>query len=117
MKAIPIEELEGQPFLLLEHGGKTEVSELLEKYGVRPAVRFTTLEDFAIMAMAEKGLGIGILPSLILRRAPYDIAVRPLEKPFYRRIGLACKNKDRLSPATRKFTEYLRFREEEAGKE
>lgn len=51
------------------------------------------------------------------QRIPYDIAVRPLEKPFYRRIGLACKNKDRLSPATRKFTEYLRFREEEAGKE
>lgn len=115
-ESIPIEKPEGQPFLLLEHGGKTDVSELLEKYGVRPSVCFTTWEDFAIMAMAEKGLGIGILPSLILQRIPYDIEVRPPEKPFYRKIGLACKNKNRLLPATRKFTEYLCFREEEKGR-
>ena len=39
---IALEDLNGQPFLLLEHGGKTEVSDLLEQRGVRPHVRFTT---------------------------------------------------------------------------
>ena len=57
---IDIHELDGLPFLLLEHGGKTEVTELLEKSGVHPKIRFTTWEDYAIMAMAERGLGIGI---------------------------------------------------------
>ena len=50
----------------MEHGGKTEVSELLEKHNVHPNIRFTTWEDYAIMAMVEKGLGIilfGILLS------------------------------------------------------
>ena len=36
-----------RPFLLLEHGGKTEVSDLLERAHVQPDVRFTTWEDFA----------------------------------------------------------------------
>ena len=105
--AIPIEKLEDQPFLLLEHGGKTEVSDILETYQVHPQIRFTTWEDYAIMAMVEKGLGIGILPQLILQRIPYKIEIRPFKKPYYREIGLAVKDRRRLSPATVKFIEYL----------
>lgn len=62
----------------MEHGGKTEVSELLEKHNVHPNIRFTTWEDYAIMAMVEKGLGIGILPEMILKRIPYQIAIRSI---------------------------------------
>ncbi len=109
--AIPLEALNGQPFLLLEHGGKTEVSDLLERSGIHPNIRFTTWEDFAIMAMVEKGLGIGILPSMILQRIPYQLEIRPLEVPYYRQIGLAMKDPERLTPAASKFTEYLCYRE------
>lgn len=63
------------------------------------------------MAMAEQNLGIGILPSMILKRIPYKIEIRPLETPYYRKIGIAVKDKVRLTPATQKFTEYLKFRE------
>ena len=83
-ESVPIEALNGLPFLLLEHGGKTEVSDLLERAHVQPDVRFTTWEDFAIMAMAERGLGVWILPDLILRRIPYRIEIRPLANPYYR---------------------------------
>ena len=110
-ETVAIEALDGLPFLLLEHGGKTEVSDLLEQYRVHPDIRFTTWEDFAIMAMVEKGLGIGILPDMILRRVPYKIEIRPLEKPYYRPIGLAMKEKSHLTPAVRKFIDYLPFRE------
>ena len=108
---IPIADLNGEPFLLLEHGGKTEVSDLLNAYHVAPDIRFTTWEDFAIMAMVEKGMGVGILPDLILRRVPYRLEVRSLEEPYYRSIGLAMKDRNHLTPAVRKFIEYLPFRE------
>lgn len=110
-ESVPIEALNGLPFLLLEHGGKTEVSDLLERAHVQPDVRFTTWEDFAIMAMAERGLGVGILPDLILRRIPYRIEIRPLANPYFRPIGLAVKTPSHLTPAVRKFIEYLPFRE------
>lgn len=103
--------LDGQPFLLLEHGGRTEVSDLLTQFGIHPDIRFTTWEDYAILSMAEKGLGIGILPQMILQRIPYEVEMRPLSAPYYRRIGLAMKNRVRLSPAAKKFLEYLPFRE------
>ncbi len=114
-ESIPLTDLDGQPFLLLEHGGKTEVSDLLNTHHVTPDIRFTTWEDFAIMAMVEKGLGIGILPDLILRRIPYRIEIRPLAEPYYRTIGLAMKNREHLTPAVRKFMEYLSFREAAEG--
>ena len=112
---IEMTDLDGQPFLLLEHGGKTEVSDLLDARHVTPDIRFTTWEDFAIMAMAEKGLGIGILPDLILRRVPYRIEIRPLAEPYYRTVGLAMKNREHLTPAVERFMEYLPFREDKAG--
>lgn len=104
---IPIEDLENLPFLLLEHGGKTEVSDLLDQNHVHPAIRYTTWEDFSIMAMVEKGLGIGILPEMILQRIPYHLEIRSLEKSYYRQICLAMKKQKHMTPATEKFIEYL----------
>ncbi len=110
-KKVRIQDLEGQPFMLLEHGGRTEVTDLLERYQVHPQIRFTTWEDYAIMAMVEKGLGIGILPQMILQKLSYRIEVRSLEKPYYREIGLAVRDDRQMSPVTAKFLEYLKYRE------
>lgn len=110
-EAVDIRALNALPFLLLEHGGKAEVSDLLEQSQVRPDIRFTTWEDFAIMAMVERGMGVGILPDMILRRIPYRLEIRPLNEPYYRSIGLAMKHAAHLTPAARKFIDYLLFRE------
>ena len=88
------------------------MSDLLERDHIHPDIRFTTWEDFAIMAMVEKGLGVSILPNMILRRIPYEIEIRPLEKPYFRQIGLVMKDRIRLIPVVKKFMEYLPFREE-----
>ena len=38
-EAVAVQDLNGLPFLLLEHGGKTEVSDLLERAHVQPDIR------------------------------------------------------------------------------
>ena len=63
------------------------------------------------MAMVEKGMGLSILPDLILKRVPYRIEIRPLEEPYYRSVGLAMKTREHSAPAVQKFIEYLPFRE------
>ena len=110
-KLLDYEDLNDQSFLLLEHGGKTEVSELLEKNHAHPNIRFTTWEDYAIMSMVERGLGIGVLPDMILKRIPYQIAIRSFRNPYFREIGLVMKDRTKLTPATRKFIEYLTINE------
>ena len=96
--------------MLLEKGAKAEISEIFERYDISPRVHFTTWDDYAIMSMVESGLGISILPQLILKRIPYRIVAKELEVPAYRKIGLAIRNKKTASLAVRRFLEYLRHR-------
>lgn len=107
---IPVNALAEEPFMLLEKGSSAEVSEIFERCAITPKVHFTTWDDYAIMAMVESGLGISILPELILRRIPYHIVVRELEIPAYRNIGLALKKKKTASLAVKKFLDYLEYR-------
>lgn len=106
----PVAALCEDPFMLLEKGGKAEVSEIFERYHLNPDVRFTTLDDYAIMSMVENGLGISILPELILKRAPYRIVTKELAVPAYRNIGLALRDKKSASLAMKRFLEYLPYR-------
>ena len=64
----------------------------------------------AIMSMVESGLGVSILPELILQRVPYRICVRELDVPAYRRIGLALRDRESASLAVKCFLEYLKYR-------
>ena len=107
---VPVAALCEEPFMLLERGAKAEISELFEQCGLTPRVRFTTLDDYAVMSMVESGLGVSILPQLILRRIPYRIAVRELDVPACRNIGLALRDRKTASVAVKRFLEYLQYR-------
>ncbi len=105
--AFPLKALEEEPFMLLERGEKSEVSQLLAQLDLHPKVRFVTLDDYAIMSMVESGLGISILPNLILQRTPYRIIKKPLEQPAYRELGLAMRDSKTASAAVKKFLTYV----------
>ncbi|MCH4071799.1 LysR family transcriptional regulator [Pseudoramibacter sp.] len=82
--------------------------QILAQYRMHPKIRLTTWEDYAIMAMVEKGLGTAILPKLILQRCPYKIAVRSFTQPYYRDIGLVFRDRETLSPAARRLADAVR---------
>lgn len=107
---VPISALCDEPFMLLEKGAKAEVSEVFERNNLQPRVHFTTWDDYAVMSMVESGLGISILPELILKRIPYRIAAKELDVPAYRTIALALRNRKTASLAVKRFIEYLDYR-------
>ena len=49
-------------------------------------------------------------PQLILQKIPYKVIIKPLEKPVFRKIGVAMKSKKTASAVTKKFLEYLKYR-------
>lgn len=106
----PVKALTDYPFMLLEKGAKAEISEILERYNITPKIHFTTWDDYAIMSMVESGLGISILPQLILQRVPYKIITKELDVPAFRNIGLALRSKKNSSLAVKRFLEYIDYR-------
>ncbi len=106
----PVTALCDEPFMLLEKGAKAEISEIFERNNLTPNIKFTTWDDYAVMSMVESGLGIAILPELILKRVPYKIIAKELDVPAYRNIGLALRNKKTASLAVKRFIDYLQYR-------
>ena len=106
-ETFPLEALENEPFMILEKGAGAEVEAIFKQRGIKPRINFTTWDDYAIMAMVEKGLGISILTEMIMRRCPYKVVAKSLEKPVYRDIVLAFRGKERSSLALQRFIEYL----------
>lgn len=109
-KTFPAAALESFPFILLEKNEKADISAILDQYHIKPDIHFTTVDDYAVMSMVEKGLGISILPELILRRTPYRILAKELDVPAGRDLGYVIKDKKTISLAVSKFLEYLDYR-------
>jgi DNA-binding transcriptional LysR family regulator len=72
-----------------------------------PNVKFTAVDDYAIMAMVESGLGISILPELVLKGQNRKIHKKELKAPNFRSLGIAVNSQVKVSPATEKFLGYV----------
>lgn len=108
---VPVASLCEYPFMLLEKGAKADISRIFDRCGLKPQTQFTTRDDYAVMSMVESGLGISILPELILKRIPYKIITKELDVPAYRNIGLALRSRKTASLAVSKFIDYLSYRD------
>lgn len=107
---VPVTALTEYPFIMLEKGVKAEISDIFVKNDLIPKPKYTTFDDYAVMAMVEKGLGIAVLPSLILKGTNRDIVIKSLNVPANRTIGIAMKNRKELSLAAKRFLDYLSYR-------
>lgn len=105
----PTEALAREPYIQLQGNARpSEMEALFEANGVVPNVRFTVDSDYAVMSMVSAGLGFSVLPSLILSRPLFPLAVLPAEHQCSREISLAVRSRDTASAATRAFVEVTR---------
>lgn len=104
---VTLEDLAGEPFLLLEEGALSEPLEAFKKAGLEPSVRLCVHDDYSILSMIESGLGVSILPELVLRKTNYQVAIRPIEPVLTRKIGLIAKDKNALPIAGKYFIDFL----------
>ena len=103
----PLVECETEPFISLLQSSDHDARRALEAAGVRPNVRFYTKDDYAIIAMVEQGLGMSIMPELLLKGRHDDLLILPLVPEARRTIGLAVADGERAGPAVRRFAEYV----------
>ena len=104
---VTLEDLVNEPFLLLEEGLLSEPLEAFHQQGLEPSVRLRVHDDYSILSMIEAGLGISILPELVLRKTNYQVAILPTRPVVMRKIGLVMKDKNTMPIASKYFIEFL----------
>lgn len=103
----PLEELEKEPFIGLLESSDHDARRVMEQAGVKPNIKFTTKDDYAIIAMVENGLGISIMPELLLRGRTDNVCVMELSTPMTRSLALAVPQTAKNTPAVQRFAQYV----------
>lgn len=101
----PIKEVEHEPFISLLETSDHDARRALDAAGVTPNIRYTTKDDYAIIAMVEQGLGVSIMPELLLSGRNDNVRIMELTPPASRVIGLCLPDADRAGPATTRFAQ------------
>ncbi len=104
---VSLAELANEPFILLDEGHLSEPLEYFKQYNLQPSIHYRVHDDYTIMSMIERGLGISILPELILNRINYHILTKKISPAIVRTIGIAFKNFKALPIASRYFIQFL----------
>ena len=103
----PIGYARQEPFISLLESSDHDLRRALDAEGIRPHIRFITKDDYAIIAMVEQGLGIAIMPELLLRGRTDNIAALELKPQARRTIALAVTEQGQQSPAARMFADFV----------
>lgn len=111
--SIRVGEISKDPYILMEEGHFSEPLNAFEAAGLKPNLKYTIHDDYAVMTMVEAGLGVSILAELVLQRTNFDIAKIPLDPPIYRTLAIAYKDRHSLPVASQYFIKYLMEKVEE----
>lgn len=110
-----VEDVAKEAFISLLEASNHDARRALDAVNMKPNVRFRTKDDYAVIAMVRQGLGVSIMPSLLLRGNSENIEIRPIDPPVSRTIALAVAGDD-PAPAPRKFAEFAEKWVRENGK-
>lgn len=108
LESVPAAAMAQESFICLLENSNHDARRVLERAGVKPNIKFTTKDDYAIIAMVEQGLGVSIMPELLLEGRTGGVCVRPIEGGMKRTIGLAVADAGKNSPAVQSVAAYIR---------
>ncbi|MEG2421548.1 MAG: LysR family transcriptional regulator [Oscillospiraceae bacterium] len=104
----PIARFAQEPFIQLDDDRDREYARILERFGVQPKAQYRVDDDYVVIAMVQKGLGVSCLPELVLKQAGTSVVTLPLDTPQFRDIGIAVRRQESASPVTARFLRHAR---------
>jgi len=101
-EVVRFEQLKNEKFIMPKKSADHDVRRILKENGVVPQIQYELVDDQAIVSMVQHGMGISILPELVLFRVPENVRMIPLEGEYVRSIGLVSTSFKTISPAAKK---------------
>lgn len=104
----PIHAFSDEWFIAPSRGFDYDVHRVLDRLSHKPKIKITSQNDYIIISMVSQGLGVSILPKLILNGFEDQVACVPLKPKFVRELGIGVRCLETASPACRNFIEFAR---------
>ncbi|MBV6682595.1 LysR family transcriptional regulator [Bacillus sp. JRC01] len=102
-KQIYIKQLDKESFI-----ANNDIKRLLKGTSVTLKSSYDIIDDRAIVAMVENGLGVSVMAELVLKGVQHKVRILELDPKQYRTIAIAALSVRELSPASQRFIENLR---------
>lgn len=107
LSKVSLDQLVEESFILIQEGSRSNALQLFSEQGLEPRVDYKVQDDHAVIEMIAAGLGVTIIPSLILRYNDERVHTMPLDPPSLRTISVAYKDLSILPIASRKFIQFI----------
>lgn len=105
---ITFDEMKEQRFVTQWQSCDGDVQRVLKNHGLEPSTYCHVVDDMSTIAMVEAGMGICILPELLMNKGGEKVDWYPMEEDCYREIGLAVNSFRTVSPAVKKMIELIK---------
>lgn len=105
---VPVEALKDYPFIMTYKTYDTDPHRVFEDAGFIPEVKYYSRDDFAVLSMVQRGLGLAILPELTINEFPGDYETRMLAPESYRTLGIGIRSLDYAGPLARFVIRYIK---------
>ena len=101
-------ELFREPLLCIQcDATDAEMRQFLKKYSISTERRCHVIDDQSNIAMVEAGLGISIMPRMLLRSCTAAVKIYPIEPEEYRVVGLAVQRPTAMAPAVEQMFHHI----------
>lgn len=99
--------LNGQPFIIPTDELDFDLAPLLKNNKLDLNITYRIKEDYTVISMVEHGLGISVLPELLLEDIKNDVVVKRFSDSYSRDLGIAVRSFDYVTPPTRAFVQFV----------
>jgi len=104
LPALPVAAFAQEPYIETYPGTDIDNARVFERCGLRPNIRFSTMDSCATYSMVEAGLGISMNNALNGFARSGGVRIMPLDPPQTVEVGIA--SRPDISPAAKTFLEF-----------
>ena len=104
----PTSLFETEPVVSLIDTVDRDAKTIFRSAGIVPNIRYRVEDDFAMLAMVERGLGIAIVPELMLKNTNRNVLIAQLQPAAFRMIGIAFPDYAHVSDIAMKFVDFTK---------
>ena len=105
---VPVEALRDYPFIMTYRSYDKDPHKVFDEAGFNPEVKYYSRDDFAVLSMVQKGLGLAILPELTIEEYPGNYDSRMLDPEAYRTMGIGIRSIEDAGPLARFIIKFIK---------